>query len=107
MTFLKNKPFLFMLMFIFTCTSTKAIYAGWWSSLLSTPPSSPSFQKSSEVVILGNEDSMFLKKKEGKWRVMESEGSSYYQKVEIEDVARIVYLLMNGSFESRSTLLSA
>ena len=51
MTFLKNKPFHFMLALIFTCATTKAIHAD-SIGVLKTPS-----QENSEVVVLGDLES--------------------------------------------------
>ena len=64
MTFLKNKPFHFMLALIFTCATTKAIHAD-SIGVLKTPS-----QENSEVVVLGDKDFFYLERKEGVWHLM-------------------------------------
>ena len=83
MTFLKNKPFHFLLAFIFICMATKTISA--------SPTETPKLlSKENNKVILGDTDSLFLEKKEGdKWRLIECKSSSYCKE------ARMSYILDN------------
>ena len=93
MTFLKNKPFHFMLALIFTCATTKTIHA----DSIKTP-----FQENSKVVVLGDKDSLYLERKEGVWHLMSCEGSSLCGEVDMNDVEvdKIASYLIDSDLES-------
>ena len=96
MTFLKNKPFHFMLALIFTCATTKAIHAD-SIGVLKTPS-----QENSEVVVLGDKDFLYLERKEGVWHLMSCEGSSLCGEVDMNDIEvdKIASYLIDSDLES-------
>ena len=96
MTFLKNKPFHFMLALIFTCATTKAIHAD-SIGVLKTPS-----QENSEVVVLGDKDFWYLERKEGVWHLMSCEGSSLCGEVDMNDIVvdKIASYLIDSDLES-------
>ena len=81
---IKNKPFHFLFVFIFACMTTKPIFAS---------PMESSSSLSKEEFILGDENSLYLEKKEGLWHLMICEGSSLCREVETNDVDKIAHHL--------------
>ena len=78
MTFfkIKNKPFHFLFVFIFACMTTKPIFAS---------PMESSSSLSKEEFILGDENSLHLKRRDGLWHLMNCEGSSLCEEVDMDD----------------------
>ena len=75
-----------MLVLIFACTTTKTIHA----NPMGSPPTLP---EESGKIILRDKDSLYLEKREGKWRLMECEDSLHCK--EVKDVNSIARHLQN------------
>ena len=73
MNFLKNKPFHFILTFIFACIATKTIHA-------SEAEFAQRFSQDESSIILGNNDSLFLEKRNGVWYLMKCDSPDECQK---------------------------
>ena len=86
MTFfkIKNKPFHFLFVFIFACMTTKPVFAN---------PMESSSSLSKEEVILEDENSLYLEKREGVWRLINCEGSSLCREVKMDDADKIAHQL--------------
>ena len=81
---IKNKPFHFLFVFIFACMTTKPVFA-------SLMESSSSLSK--EEIILGDENSLYLEKKEWLWNLMICEDLSLCREVKRDDVDKIAHQL--------------